>query len=287
MTATLTAITTPGVYDIPADAYHADPVPGGSLSSSGARLLLPPSCPALFKHWRDHGQPPKAAFDFGHAAHQLVLGEGPETVVVDAPDWRTNAAKAQRDEAYATGKVPLLRHDYDHVVAMADALFEHPLAAALLDPAMGDAEQSMFWTDPPTGVWLRARLDWYRHRAPGRLLIPDYKTTDSAATEHVQRDMHKYGYYIQAAFYRAGANLLGAGDDAEFLLIAQEKTPPYLVNVVAPDENAVRIGERRMRQAIETYAECTATGRWPGYSDDVEYVSLPAWVERQYEGTTW
>jgi len=33
-------VTAPGVYDIPAEAYHADPVPGGSLSASGARDLL-------------------------------------------------------------------------------------------------------------------------------------------------------------------------------------------------------------------------------------------------------
>ena len=39
----------PGVYDgLDEAAYHADPVPGGSLSASGAKLLLPPSCPALY-----------------------------------------------------------------------------------------------------------------------------------------------------------------------------------------------------------------------------------------------
>src|SRR5258708_26204894 len=41
-----------GVYGIPADAYHADPIEGGSLSSSGARRLLPPGCPALFRQDR-------------------------------------------------------------------------------------------------------------------------------------------------------------------------------------------------------------------------------------------
>jgi len=37
-------ITEPGVYALPADVYHADPVAGGSLSSSGAKKLL--ACPA-------------------------------------------------------------------------------------------------------------------------------------------------------------------------------------------------------------------------------------------------
>ncbi len=37
----MTPITAPGVYVIPADDYHADPVPGGSISASGARRILP------------------------------------------------------------------------------------------------------------------------------------------------------------------------------------------------------------------------------------------------------
>lgn len=45
MTTTTWTITEPGVYDLPAEVYHADPVEGGSLSSTGARKLLPPSCP--------------------------------------------------------------------------------------------------------------------------------------------------------------------------------------------------------------------------------------------------
>jgi len=35
-----TVIRRPGLYDLPEHIYHADPVPGGSLSSTGARRLL-------------------------------------------------------------------------------------------------------------------------------------------------------------------------------------------------------------------------------------------------------
>ena len=55
MTAILPALISAdelGVYDLPAAAYHRDPVEGGSLSASGAKKLMPPSCPALFKAWR-------------------------------------------------------------------------------------------------------------------------------------------------------------------------------------------------------------------------------------------
>src|SRR2546421_646443 len=90
----VTTITEPGLYeDLSVETYHADPVPVGSLSSSGARKLLPPGCPALFAYEREHPPEPTATFDLGHAAHKMVLGVGPEVVKIDADNWRTNAVK--------------------------------------------------------------------------------------------------------------------------------------------------------------------------------------------------
>lgn len=162
----------PGVYDIPADEYHADRT---SLSSSGARKLLPPSCPALFRWEQDHPQPPKKTFEIGTAAHQMVLGAGPELVVVDRERWDTNAVKAEVAAIRETGAVPLKPSQYAEIKAMAAALRAHPLAAALLDPEYGKPEQSLFWRDPETGVNCRARLDWLPDSDGGRMLAPDYK----------------------------------------------------------------------------------------------------------------
>ena len=75
--------------------YHGDPVPGGSLSSTGARKLLPPSCPALFRWQQDHPVH-KDVFDFGSAAHRLVLGAGPEIALLDYDNMRTKAAQEER-----------------------------------------------------------------------------------------------------------------------------------------------------------------------------------------------
>ena len=52
----------PSIVDaLPDELYHADPIPGGSLSSTGARLLV--KSPAKFDWQRSHPQPPKKAFD--------------------------------------------------------------------------------------------------------------------------------------------------------------------------------------------------------------------------------
>lgn len=273
----------PGVYLGLSDAtYHTDPVPGGSLSSTGARKLLPPSCPALYRHWADNPPPPKAHFDFGKAAHRYVLGDGPEIVVVEAADWRTKAAKELRDEAHANGAVPLLEADYERVQAMAAKLREHPLAGKLLQPGTGEPEASLFWQDPETGVWCRARVDWLPHAHDGLLVVPDYKTTDSVAPEDIERAVYRYGYHVQEEFYTRGIRALGLAERLAFVFVFQMKEPPYLVEVYRTDDIAKRIAEHQVREALHEYRRCTDAGHWPGFHDDVATVSLPRWVESQY-----
>jgi len=299
-------ITEPGVYEIDEATYfdcdHA-------LSCSGAKLLLSPSCPAKFFWQQDH-RAYKDVWDYGSAAHKVVLGSGPEIEVVDAaclqqladstddaklaklyaetaakgdPDaWTTSAAKAAKAVARAAGRVPLLRHDYECVRAMADAIRRHRLAGALLNPEYGHAEQSMFWTDPESGSLLRARLDVLRDKVPGRLWIPDYKTADSADPEKFARSAASYGYHMQDAWYGDGARALGY-EDPRFLFVVQEKEPPYLVSVVELDHEARRAGRLRNRRAITLYRKCVTDGKWPGYvpDDEIRYVSLPPWAIRR------
>lgn len=277
-------ITVPGVYDIPAELYHSDPVPGGSLSCSGARKLLPPHCPARFRYEQDHHDPAATtpALDFGSVAHRLVLGAGPDVVPVDAADWRTKAAKEARADAYEQGALPLLVDDVAKVEAMATALRAHPLAAALFAPESGRPEQSLFWPDQQTGVWRRARLDWLPHPVDGRMVLADYKTCRTASPTELPRAINEHGYHQQAAWYLDGVRALGLDRTPAFLFVFQEKEPPYLVTVVEPSGMALAIGNLLNLQAIRTYRDCVASGQWPGYSDDVELLGLPPWVESIY-----
>jgi hypothetical protein len=296
-------VTGPGVYAIPAEQYHGDPVPGGSLSSTGARKLLPPSCPALFHHWRSQPAEVNDAFDLGHAAHALVLGTGPELVLVDRPRWDTNAVKQEVADIRERGAVPLKREPYDAVHAMAEQIRRHPIAGRLLDPGNGVTEQALIWAertftvnpDPAAegetrtaAVRCRAMVDLLPHPRSGRMILPDYKTAVSAHPDDVAKALSRHGYHIQLGFYLRGARALGLADDtAVGVLVVQEKTPPYLVSVIEPDRTARRLADMRVQEAIDTYAQCTATGRWPGYSDDVVVVELPRWETRELDGEIW
>jgi hypothetical protein len=266
--------------DLSNEDYHADKT---SLSSSGARKLLPPSCPAKFRYEQDNPQPPKKTFDYGNAAHAKVLGRGANLVLVDHDTWNTKAAKAEVAAVRAEGGIPLKRHEIEMVNAMADAIRRHPLAAALLEPAYGAPEQSGFWIDGPTGIRRRVRFDWLPSIQSGRLIIPDYKTAADASNDAFQKALDNYGYNQQAAWYEEAAVALGlGGQDTELLFIVQEKEPPYLVNVIGIDFFAREIGRAKNRAAIETFAECMSTGHWPGYADhNPNYLALPGWAENR------
>jgi hypothetical protein len=262
--------------------YHGDPVVGGSLSYSGAKALL--DCPARYHHDREHGRPPKPAYDLGHLAHGMVLGVGLPVVVIDAKDWTTKAAKEARQAAYDDGAVPVLPADHARATAMAAAVRAHPFASALLSG--GVAERSLFWADPRTGLNKRARIDWYRNPEPDAHLpavLVDYKTTTDASLGAIRRTIAAYSYHQQDGWYREGVRVLGLDEAPRFVFVFQEKTAPYVVTVVELDAEARRIGEERNDRAVDLYLSCTASGVWPGYIDDIATLSLPGWAVHQHD----
>lgn len=265
---------TVGVNDVTDETYFAHP----ALSQSGAKLLLPPSCPALFKWQQDHPRPEKKAFDFGHAAHAKLLGVGQPIVVI--PDEllasngavSTKAAKEFVAEARANGQVPLKTDEAAQVDAMMGALQANPEVMRLF--TAGRPERALLWLDTATGVELRGKLDWL---ADDGSLITDYKTAESASPWSFGRRYIDYGYHQQAAWYTDAVKALGLHDDPEFVFVVQQKTAPYLVQPYRLSPAAINAGRELNRRAIDIYAECSETGVWPGFSDRVETVDLPAW----------
>jgi hypothetical protein len=281
-------VTEPGVYAMPAEEYHADPVPAGSLSSSGAKRLLPPSCPALFRYGP---KPATRQMEHGTAAHTVVLGAGAGLARIEADDWRKNATKEAAAEARAAGLTPVLAAAHDRILAMADALRRHKTASLLFTPGSGLAEQSVFWHDDTLTVgggplWRRARLDWWPWGAPGQaLLVPDYKTSSRADQEFVARQMAKMGYYQQGAWYRDAILAARPGTDVRFVLVVQETDPPYLVGCYNIHPRSLAEGAAKNRRAMEIWRDCTESGVWPGHNpyEDIQTIELPRWAYDYYD----
>lgn len=273
MSTTTTDGLRPGIDET---EYHADP----ALSQSGAKLLL--ESPARYRWQRDAGEQKRDVFDFGHAAHGKVLGEGRELVIIDADDWRSKAAREAKDAAHAEGKTPLLRKDAAKVDAMAAKIEEHPGASAILRRE-GVAESSMWWTETVGEGWAafevpcRGRIDWLTTTADGRPCIVDYKSTADASPDGFAKSAANFRYDMQEHAYRRGLQA-NTGDDAAFVFIAQEKEPPFLVGLYVLDADFRIRGEQAWQRALEIYARCASTDTWPGYAPDITELTMPRWA---------
>ena len=273
-------VTEPGVYrGLDEATYHADPTEDGSLSVSGAKVLL--DCPAKFDWQRNNPTPPRDVFDFGHAAHAVVLGVGLDVDVIEFDSWRSSKAQQAKKDAHAAGRTPLLAHDWAKVQAMAAALERHELARSLLSGS-GEAEVSLFARDW-SGVMLRGRVDWLPEPSD-HMTVPDYKTAASADPNVLPKAFADFGYYMQAAWYSDLVTGLGLASSVEFVFVVQEKDPPHEVSVVRLEDEDVAIGRYRNRQAVDLYVECMEAGVWPGYGDEMHRIQLPGWFRRRFDG---
>lgn len=248
------------IHDLPEDEYHADRT---SLSVTGAKTLM--RSPALFRHQQDNPVH-KDVFDFGSAAHQLVLGVGPGIAVIP-PTSRAKADqeahKVAKEAARAEGKIPVTAADYASIEAMADRLSSHTLAMRLLSD--GEPEVSAYALDEETGVLRRCRFDWL-----GSTVLTDYKSALSADPRDLAGrygGVKKWGYDAQAAWYLDLARDLGH-PAAAFAFIFQEKTAPYQVTVAYIDDADLWDARQRNRAALERFRDCTESGIWPAYLPD-------------------
>jgi len=256
-----------GFHDnIPEAAYHAD---RESLSVSGAKVLL--KAPALFKWQQDHPVH-KDVFDIGSAAHRLVLGVGPDVLVCPFDSWRTNEAKAMRDDARQRGEIPVLKADWERVTEMADVLSRHRMAMSLLSG--GKAEVSAYALDEETGVMRRCRYDYLRDD-----LAVDYKSAASSEPTAFARAAASFGYHMQHPYYYDIGIDLGLPLKG-FVFIVQMKEPPYLVSVVELVPDAVERGRDLNRQALQRFRDCREVDLWQGYArdDEITPIDIPRWA---------
>lgn len=269
-----------GIYDVPASVYHSDPCPEPSLSNSIAKLIcLSSPLHAQHQHPRlnpQHTQTEAENLDVGTAAHAVLLEGEAAVTVVDANDWRTNAAKDARDGARLKGKIPLLAKKWADVQAMVKSaraqLDRHRDGRAMFKN--GKPEQTLIWREE-NGVWCRARLDWLRDDA-----IDDFKTTAGSADpdDWTRRPLFEMGFDMQVAWYLRGLKAL-TGYDGTFRFAVQETCPPYALSVITLGPDALLLAEKKCLYAIEKWRDGLDKKVWPGYAPQTCYATLPPWHE--------
>jgi hypothetical protein len=223
---------------------------------------------------------PTPAMAIGSAVHTHVLElDQWDARYVSAPDGidrRTKAGKAEW-EAFttaATGRTVLPKADADLVMRMAHSVFSHPAAAMLL-ALPGKAETTHMWTDAATGLQCKCRPDWLTD--DGRLLV-DLKTTEDASARGFAKSIAQWRYHVQASWYLDGIKQATGTRPEQFLFLCVEKKAPYAVAVYAADAEMIAAGAQTAARDLDVLATCKAAGAWPGYSDQIEPISLPPWM---------
>lgn len=220
-------------------------------------------------------EPPTDAMVLGSALHTRVLEPhlfADEYIVApEGIDRRTKEGKLRWAdfEAESEGRTVLKGEDAARIEAMAQAVHRHP-AASLILRLPGKAEQSYFWTDEASGEQCKCRPDWH---SDDRRIIADVKTTEDASPRSFARSVIKYRYHVQAAFYSQGISA------EQFLFIAVEKKAPFAVAVYVTPPELLERGAKEAAEDLRLLATCRADNKWPGYGDEIQALTLPAWLE--------
>lgn len=274
------------VLDITADAYHADDVAEQpALSSTIANVLLNQSpLHAFHAHPKLnplYEQKDEGKFDRGKLVHRLLLdGNAGRVEIIEADDFRTKAAKEQRDEARAAGKIAVLAKNWEGVQDIADAiaLQIRDLNVTPAPLADGKPEQTLVWEDE--GVTLKARLDWVTN---DYAQVWDLKTTARSANPRSwgKTTLFGYGYDVQRSLYLRGVEAV-FGVVAEWAWLVCETDPPYAVVPIALAPDAIAIADDKLDHAIRIWRDCLTTGEWPGYPKRLCYIDANPWSEANW-----
>jgi len=264
-------------HDMPDTEYHARP----ELSSTQARQLL--DSPARYAYARTHPQGHKASFDLGTAVHSRVLGTGAQIIPIPVELLATNgaastkAAKEFIEQARADGLIPVKEEMAVEVHEMSEAVLAHPNARLLFEQEGGHAEASVFATDPDTGVEMRARFDFLGKHAV------DLKTTaKEASASGFAKSAANFQYEVQQGHYLDTLEF-ATGETRKFVFVVVETAPPYLTAVHMLDRDFAEMGKVKARRAREIYAECTASGIWPGYPTDIGLIPPPMFAVYDFQ----
>lgn len=285
----------PGLhFDLDIDAYHG----GIGISKTGLDDI--DRNPGIFHALHiDPNRPPppdRAGQLEGNLAHCAILEPAEflkryKVLPKDAPRRPTDAqwnAKNPSDESKAAmawwrewnattgGAIVVSAAQYDTAQRQAESVRRLPEVREALE--RGRSEVSAYWIDHATGELCRCRPDWAHDCNETQSILLDVKTCGDASPGEFRRQIARKRYHVQDAFYTDGYAAASGREVLAFVFVAVESEWPYAACALMLDEEGKAQGRREYRRNLDTYAQCRQTGVWPGYSEQIEIVNLPAWA---------
>lgn len=219
------------------------------------------------------------AMNFGTALHSAVLEPKlyEETFVVH-PKYTGPGSRAlnkQFEQDMLNQGKSIISEDEKSMLDFMQANFNQCDYAAEA-VAKAKIEHSLFWTDPDTGLKLKARPDFFNHSA-----VFDLKTTKSINKYEFSKSIYEYGYHIQAALVMDGLKEVTGKEYDLFVIFAFEKDAPYCMAPFFISDEALAIGRARYKQILAEMKEC--------YENPVLWlmpreIGLPNWATQKEQG---
>lgn len=242
--------------------------------------------PEKAKYAWEHPEPPTPALLFGQAVHKLILEPDTfddEFAVAPNIDRRTKDGKAAYNAFCESlgNRQAITLEQYETAVEMRNMAIHAPFVEKLLQ---GEHEKPFIWTDELTGEVVKIRLDNLGDLNDTPMIV-EYKTTEDASTDGFIGSAIKYGYDFQAAMACEAVEVV-TGKKPIFVFIAQEKKPPYSVNILQADELFIKHGYDIFRELLGIYHECKTSGVWWGYLgayNIINNLALPSYLAKEVE----
>ena len=266
-------------FDMPMEDYL-------SLPAAGSSTLATLDSQSAYHAWYGSFLNPSrirdnsSETDNGTIAHALLLeGSEDNLEVIDAPDWRTKAAKESRDAAYAAGKTPILAGKIQPIRDMVESVrrwVDQSEVKGIFQN--GNAEVTGLWEE--NGAQFRLRADWL---TTDQSIILDLKTTATNANPQVFiRQLLSMNYDIQAALYCRGMEKI-TGKRPKFIFLVAENKPPYACSLIGLAPSLLELADRKVDRAIAQWSECIKSRKFPAYPMRICWAEAPAWELAKFD----
>lgn len=166
---------------------------------------------------------------------------------------------------------------------IAKKIRQHKIASRVVGES--ETEVTLVWEDKHTGLKCKARLDLLNKE---KNYFGDFKKSKNAHPFGFAKDVRKYNYYSQVAFYWDGAVTLGLLDPKYFMFITVEDFEPFFVQPFFIKDNSTWLekGREWYIDKIEKLNYCKESGDWHGYYDQMnnsfDLYELPELMDNRY-----
>ena len=259
------------MIDVDEDVYRKSE----AIAQSDLKVIKSKS---LYHYKNQPAQKSTPAQILGSAIHTLIFEPGlfEERFLIIPKDLnrRTKAGKEEFSRLLDLNKGLLSSDEMATCKRLKSSIKRQRHVAELIEGCL--FEKSCFVQDE-SGLLLKCRLDGYHEDCNS---IVDLKTTLDASPGSFERDIFKYGYHFQGAYYTDIVHEL-TGEYPTFKIIALEKSYPFEAAVYELSTKTLAIGRTSYREQLALLKGARENDRWPGYAK-VTTVTPPKWLDKDF-----